>query len=129
MHSLATILKEESPNPQRLSRSTRSRSLSKPELRRDLAEATLVETPADCAETARSTTPLVTIEFCAYGNYERPAARLAAELRDETGCRVRLVPSADGAFEVSVNGRLVFSKRACHRLPETDEIGYHVHNC
>jgi len=32
-----------------------------------------------------------------------------------------LVPSSGGVFEVTVNGSLVFSKKATGRFPETDE--------
>jgi selenoprotein W-related protein len=35
---------------------------------------------------------------------------------------VRLVPSSGGVFEVTVDGRLVFSKRALRRHAEPGEI-------
>jgi selenoprotein W-related protein len=35
---------------------------------------------------------------------------------------LRLVPSTGGAFEVSVNGKLLFSKLALHRFPDEGEI-------
>jgi selenoprotein W-related protein len=35
---------------------------------------------------------------------------------------LELVPSGGGVFEVSVDGSLVFSKRALGRFPEEDEI-------
>ena len=71
----------------------------------------------------------VTIEYSKPGNYERVARRLAdaicAEFKD---CHVEtsLVPASGGVYEVSVNGKLVFSKRATYRLPADDEIFYHV---
>jgi selenoprotein W-related protein len=35
---------------------------------------------------------------------------------------VRLIPSSGGVFEVTANGRLVFSKKQTGRRPEVDEI-------
>ena len=36
---------------------------------------------------------------------------------------VQLIPSKGGVFEVVVNGKLVFSKKALGRHAESDEIG------
>ena len=33
-----------------------------------------------------------------------------------------LIPSGGGVFEVEIDGRLVFSKKALDRFPEEDEI-------
>lgn len=79
----------------------------------------------------------VLVEFCHKGNYHPVAADLARAIVDEfdpsarfelepSGVHVRLVPVRDGRFEVHVDGRLIFSKRATNRLPEADEIFYHV---
>jgi len=38
----------------------------------------------------------------------------------------RLIPGSGGVFEVKVNDKLVFSKRATGRFPEHDEIFFHV---
>ncbi|MBU8869350.1 MAG: Rdx family protein [Gemmatimonadales bacterium] len=38
------------------------------------------------------------------------------------GTDAELIPSADGVFEVEVDGVLVFSKKALDRFPEDDEI-------
>ena len=35
---------------------------------------------------------------------------------------LKLVPATGGAFEVSVDGKLLFSKLALHRFPEEGEI-------
>jgi selT/selW/selH-like putative selenoprotein len=72
--------------------------------------------------------PAVRIEYCRAGNHERPALDLAAALREEFGIDAVLEPARDGAFEVWVDGRLVFSKRATWRFPELDEVFYHVRN-
>jgi selenoprotein W-related protein len=36
--------------------------------------------------------------------------------------RVELVPSGGGAFEIAVDGRLVYSKKALGRFPTDEEI-------
>lgn len=68
----------------------------------------------------------VIIEFCRPGNGEKPARALALAIEREFGIRPRLVPSRGGVFEVTVGGKLVFSKKATWRLPDADEIFYHV---
>ena len=70
----------------------------------------------------------VSIEYCVPGNYERVATALADSIHTELGESVRLLPSRDGVFEVSVHGRVVFSKRACSRFPDREEIFYHLKN-
>jgi len=47
---------------------------------------------------------------------------LAALLQDHAGAKVDLVPGARGAFEVFVNGTLMFSKLATGRFPESEEV-------
>jgi selenoprotein W-related protein len=48
---------------------------------------------------------------------------LAAELKQELpDAEVRLVPSSGGVFEVTVDGKLVFSKKAFRRHPQPGEI-------
>jgi selenoprotein W-related protein len=48
---------------------------------------------------------------------------LAAELRQAFGDpEVRLIPSSGGVFEVTVDGELVFSKKASRRLAEPGEV-------
>jgi selenoprotein W-related protein len=48
---------------------------------------------------------------------------LATELKQEVpDVEVRLVPSSGGVFEVTVNGNLVFSKKALRRHPQPGEI-------
>ncbi len=81
----------------------------------------------------------VLVEFCATGNYRPVAVDLARAIVDEFAdpdavdpdavdldVRVRLAPVRDGRFEVHVGQRLIFSKKATYRLPEADEIFYHV---
>jgi selT/selW/selH-like putative selenoprotein len=80
----------------------------------------------------------VLVEYCETGNYRPVALELAgaiveelpprpgSSVEGEIGVRVRLVPARDGRFEVFVDGRLIFSKKATCRLPYADEILYHV---
>ena len=86
--------------------------------------------PGLCAEppAPRQETPPVFIEYCVPGNYERVATSLAEAIEAELGEKAQLQPSRDGVFEVSVHGRLVFSKRACSRFPDREEIFYHLRN-
>jgi selT/selW/selH-like putative selenoprotein len=43
-------------------------------------------------------------------------------LEREFGTSVRLIKGKDGVFEVEVDGRLVFSKRALGRFPDPGEV-------
>jgi selenoprotein W-related protein len=48
---------------------------------------------------------------------------LAAELKEQfPEAEVRLVPSSGGVFEVTVDGNLIYSKRALRRHPEPGEV-------
>ena len=73
--------------------------------------------------------PPVLIEYGVPGNYERVANSLAEAIEAELGETAQLLPSRDGVFEITVHGRLVFSKRACSRFPDREEIFYHLRNC
>jgi len=47
---------------------------------------------------------------------------LAAELKDSLGATSKLVASHGGVFEVTVDGRLIFSKKSLGRFPEDGEV-------
>ena len=47
---------------------------------------------------------------------------MAAELKSAFGADSELVAGAGGVFEISVDGKLVFSKRALSRFPEDGEV-------
>jgi selT/selW/selH-like putative selenoprotein len=47
---------------------------------------------------------------------------LAAEIRKAKGVEPKLVRGGGGVFEVSVDGKLIFSKKAEHRFPQVQEI-------
>jgi selT/selW/selH-like putative selenoprotein len=39
---------------------------------------------------------------------------------------VKLIPGKGGQFEVSLDGRLIFSKKQEHRFPSLEEITRHM---
>jgi selenoprotein W-related protein len=47
---------------------------------------------------------------------------LAAEIKQQRGVDSTLVRGSGGEFEISVDGKLVFSKKQAGRFPDTDEI-------
>ena len=78
---------------------------------------------------ASPSTVKVAIEYCEPGNHEKVARRLAEAIAAEFGARaveIETAPSSGGVFEVRVDGRLVYSKRATLRFPSPDEIYYHI---
>ena len=65
----------------------------------------------------------VTIEYCAVWNYLPRASSLEAELKQTfQGIDVQLISSGGGVFEVTLNDRLIFSKRSLNRFPDDGEI-------
>lgn len=47
-------------------------------------------------------------------------------IRKERGVEATLVRGSGGEFEVTVDGKLVFSKRAEGRFPEPEEVLAHI---
>jgi selT/selW/selH-like putative selenoprotein len=47
---------------------------------------------------------------------------LAAKIKKELGIETELIKSKGGAFEVKVDGKLIFSKLELGRFPEHSEI-------
>jgi selenoprotein W-related protein len=47
---------------------------------------------------------------------------LAAELKSHFGADAELIASHNGVYEVSVDGKLVFSKRSLGRFPNDGEV-------
>ena len=67
----------------------------------------------------------VEIKYCTAWGYEDKAASLAEELKDKYGDAleaVDLVPSSGGAFEVSLDDELIYSKLETGRFPEPEEV-------
>ena len=70
----------------------------------------------------------IEIQYCVMWNYKPRAVSLADELRSEVGVEATLVPSSGGAFEVTVDGNLIFSKLQIGRFPGPGEIVGKVKN-
>ena len=67
----------------------------------------------------------VKIEYCTSWNYQPRAASLADALKEKYGAEVKkvdLVPGSGGAFEVSLNGTLLYSKLETRQFPTTEQI-------
>ena len=65
----------------------------------------------------------VTIEYCAVWNYLPRASSLEAKLKQTfQGIDVQLISSGGGEFEVTLNDRLIFSKKSLGRFPDDGEI-------
>jgi selenoprotein W-related protein len=47
---------------------------------------------------------------------------LAAEIKKARGIDAKLTKGSGGVFEVALDGKLIFSKKALGRFPETSEI-------
>jgi len=47
---------------------------------------------------------------------------LAAELKQNLGAESTLIAGGGGVFDVSVDGKLIFSKKSVGRFPEPGEI-------
>jgi selT/selW/selH-like putative selenoprotein len=47
---------------------------------------------------------------------------LAAEIEQKFGTSVELIKGQDGVFEVSVDGKIVFSKKSIGRFPDPGEV-------
>jgi len=47
---------------------------------------------------------------------------LAAEIKKSRGIETKLTKGSSGQFEVVLDGKLIFSKKALGRFPETNEI-------
>ena len=47
---------------------------------------------------------------------------MAAELKQNFGAESTLIPGGGGVFDVSVDGKIIFSKKSVGRFPESGEI-------
>jgi selenoprotein W-related protein len=64
----------------------------------------------------------VEIHYCGAWNYKPTAAGLAAELEKEFGATVDYIVGSGGIYNVTVDGKLIFSKHKEERFPEPNEI-------
>ena len=60
----------------------------------------------------------IKIFYCVVWNYEPRAVVLAADLKNAYGVDSKLVSGEKGDFEVTVDGKKVFSKQKLSRFPE-----------
>ena len=68
---------------------------------------------------------IIKIEYCVVWHYTPRAVGLAAELLEAFESditSITLIPSAGGAFEVTVNGELIYSKLKTGRHAELGEV-------
>jgi len=70
----------------------------------------------------------IRIEYCVQWNYKPRARSLRQELSDTFGYWAELKPGERGAFEVYVNGNLIFSKLKEDRFPNEGEIVLWIKN-
>ena len=65
----------------------------------------------------------ISIEYCAMWNYLPKASSLEVELKSNfPQSNISLISSGGGVFEISLNGNLIFSKKALNRFPDDGEI-------
>lgn len=65
----------------------------------------------------------LSIEYCVTCNYRPIAASMAIVVKGATGIETDLVASSQmGAFEVSLDGELIFSKVKTSKFPDKEEI-------
>ena len=65
----------------------------------------------------------ISIEYCAMWNYLPKASSLEVELKNNfPQADIALISSGGGVFEISLNGNLIFSKKALNRFPDDGEI-------
>ena len=65
----------------------------------------------------------ISIEYCAIWNYLPKASSLEVELKNNfPHANISLISSGGGVFEISLNGNIIFSKKALNRFPEDGEI-------
>ena len=70
----------------------------------------------------------IAIEYCVVWNYEPDARSLRDELNEQFGYWSELKPGDRGAFEVYINGNIIFSKLREGRFPNKGEIANYIEN-
>ena len=64
----------------------------------------------------------ISIEYCVAWNFYPQASSLAAAIKKESGVSPKFIKSGGGVFEVVVDGKLIFSKKATGRFPDNHEV-------
>lgn len=74
---------------------------------------------------------IISIEYCTSWGYLPKAVALASNLLDEHKNSlemVKIIPSSGGVFEVTLDDKLIFSKKQLGRFPNKDEVEETVRN-
>ena len=64
----------------------------------------------------------ISIEYCAEWNYQPRALRARDLVKEKFKTNVDLVPSSGGVFEITVDDKLVFSKKKEDRFTTDNEL-------
>ncbi len=65
----------------------------------------------------------ISIEYCTVWNYLPRASSLEADLKKQfPDSDITLISSGGGVFEVTLDGELIFSKKALERFPNPGEV-------
>ena len=65
----------------------------------------------------------LSIEYCSAWNYLPQASSLEAELKQNfPNMEISLISPGGGVFEIVLDGKLIFSKKAINRFPEKGEV-------
>lgn len=67
----------------------------------------------------------IAVEFCMQWNYAPKAASFAEDLFSHFRANIKeiqLIPSSGGAFEITVNGKTIYSKLETGVFPKNSEV-------
>ena len=64
----------------------------------------------------------IAIKYCAQWNYLPRASSMGDELKKNLGADIELVAGSNGIFDVSADGKMIFSKSEQGRFPQPEEI-------
>ena len=64
----------------------------------------------------------ISIKYWAQWNYLPRASSLGDEIKKEVDAEIELVAGSGGVFDISMDGRMIFSKSEQGRYPQPDEI-------
>ena len=65
----------------------------------------------------------ISIEYCSVWNYLPKASSLEEHLKAKyNGADIKLISSGGGVFEITLENKLIFSKKSLGRFPDDGEI-------
>ena len=64
----------------------------------------------------------ISIKYCKQWNYLPRASSMGDELKKNLEAEIELIAGSNGVFDVTVDGKIIFSKFEQGRFPQTDEI-------